>query len=59
MICEWIGHKFRPRYSSEMPERFRRIRGGSPEHIEALMTKTYHRDVCERCGKVLQLERKP
>lgn len=38
-ICDLIGHKYRPRYSEQMPPA-----------MEAFKTKTYHFDICVRCG---------
>jgi hypothetical protein len=59
MICDWIGHKFRARYDTQLPpgiavDRYLALNMG----IDVFKNKTYRRDICERCGKVIELEKK-
>lgn len=51
-ICDFIGHKFRPRYDSTMPAG--RVDGSLLVALGAdeFKNKTYHHDICERCGLI-------
>lgn len=50
-LCQWFGHKFRPRYSTgpalEVSEAY------WAKILETPQPKTYHYDICERCGTVV------
>ncbi len=53
----WRGHKFEARYSEKMPEEGFEMKGGSSLALAAMKGKIYERDICVRCGHVI--ERKP
>jgi hypothetical protein len=57
----WLGHKFEGRYSlgapvKQMDEHWLAIQGtvAIPRIIDASKPKTYERDVCVRCGAVIE-----
>lgn len=59
MICDLIGHKFRPRYSVANPalqtfltQAIGPIALGF-RTIEVMQDKKYECDICERCGKIM------
>lgn len=52
----WLGHKYEGRYSEEIPGGFEAKRITTTA-IVALRSKTYERDICVRCGHVV--EKKP
>ena len=58
----WLGHKFEARYSYNWPDgRYEATLSGAPRDVEVMVRaqqdKTYERDICVRCGHVI--ERKP
>lgn len=59
-ICDVIGHKFRARYDSTLPpgiavDRYLAANMG----IDAFKNKTYHHDICERCGLIAGRKEQP
>lgn len=58
-VCNWIGHKFRPRYDSGMPKGFSIGQRTLWDHgPDAFKDKVYRLDICERCGSVVDGPRK-
>lgn len=60
MICKLIGHKFRPRYDHVFPSGLK-VDAYTINNLGASVfaNRTYRRDVCERCGQVIELEKNP
>lgn len=53
---KWLGCKFEPRYDLGVPSQALEFSGSAAGIImlaDALKPKTYVRDVCVRCGKVI------
>lgn len=61
----WLfGHKFQPRYSVEESKQLGGIYDAplwisAPELPEDAYKRTYHGDVCVRCGKSVNFEQEP
>jgi hypothetical protein len=57
MICDWIGHKYRPRFDLSEPTVTHCDGWGRLSDVEILLEaskrKTFVRDVCERCGDII------
>ena len=53
IFCKHLGHKYRPRYNSSLDGSINNAGGISASMVEALKTKVYVHDVCERCGNVV------
>lgn len=53
----WRGHMFEARYSTKLPREKIEMTGGNIRALEAIKDKIYERDICVRCGHVI--ERKP
>lgn len=49
-LCDFFGHKYHPRYSEQVPAGFEKLGTFYPPALEAFKTKTYHFDICVRCG---------
>ena len=56
-----FGHKFSPRYSKGSAN-ISSVKGGYPDDtirlVEALKPTTYHYDICERCGVIVEKHNK-
>jgi hypothetical protein len=51
----WLGHKYEARYSKTFPNGQFQMEGGSVRALEATKNVTYERDICVRCGHVVEL----